>query len=428
MRHYCSLCHQWIADFRHVKQHFNKVHGPTLGHLLPEVTKLCKPFKSHLTRDRSCLWCSHKDVRGCPGPRAGGGHLFALLQRQPNGPHTHAGSLPEASSPGTPPETNAGGTSSAKADECRPGHVWPSHASATGHSPADEQGDLATRGNHCQATTGEVLRALHEERAGGDRPGLASGQQGVEQEKGGGRGSPSLSTPHAPDAVHAAGAAESHAERGCNRRRKSGTAQAGVADIRKFLGVSQVGSAGQAADPRPGSTGPAACRSHPSSHLDDEGTSRRHHPTLRLFGPAQVGDGSEGGLNLSPRGGYARADGAGDVRGIFHSDGELGDASHRSVAQEGQDASVGSGQTAGHHNVQAPLRCRVFGHAAAGFLGEIKDGARCCSLGRVWASGLVAGSADIQAYRSGVHTAPWLAAHVGALHGSFAPTGSELAL
>ena len=52
-------CHQWIAEFRHVKQRFRRIHGKELGYLAPIAEQLASPFKSHLTRDRSCLWCSH---------------------------------------------------------------------------------------------------------------------------------------------------------------------------------------------------------------------------------------------------------------------------------------------------------------------------------------------------------------------------------
>ena len=188
LRHYCSLCHQWVADFRHVKQHFNRAHGPTPSHLTPAATELCKPFKSHLMRDNSCLRCSHKvgapgrlivqrtpmfqlcvavaylrneqppeqDVRRGPGPRAGGGHLYALLQHGQTGSGTPGGSLPEASSSRATVTTAGDGASRAKANESRPGNVPAAHDSATGpHTVDDEQGDLATGRNDCEAETGE---------------------------------------------------------------------------------------------------------------------------------------------------------------------------------------------------------------------------------------------------------------------------------
>ncbi|CAE7773628.1 pol [Symbiodinium sp. CCMP2592] len=33
LQNHCAICHQWIADFRHVRQHINKVHADAYGHL-----------------------------------------------------------------------------------------------------------------------------------------------------------------------------------------------------------------------------------------------------------------------------------------------------------------------------------------------------------------------------------------------------------
>ncbi|CAE7404157.1 unnamed protein product [Symbiodinium sp. CCMP2592] len=62
---HCVLCNMWISSYKHVKQHFNKVHASQHPTLMQRVLKLSLTFKSHLTRDRSCLWCHHKV--GAPG-------------------------------------------------------------------------------------------------------------------------------------------------------------------------------------------------------------------------------------------------------------------------------------------------------------------------------------------------------------------------
>ncbi|CAE7632953.1 Pol [Symbiodinium sp. CCMP2592] len=62
---HCVLCNMWISSYKHVKQHFNKVHAAQHPTLMDRALKLSLTFKSHLTRDRSCLWCHHKV--GAPG-------------------------------------------------------------------------------------------------------------------------------------------------------------------------------------------------------------------------------------------------------------------------------------------------------------------------------------------------------------------------
>ncbi|CAE7763314.1 Pol [Symbiodinium sp. CCMP2456] len=65
LMHHCALCHYWVADFRHVKQHINRVHSEDHPDLMPRALNLCKSFKSHLRRDSKCIWCNHKV--GAPG-------------------------------------------------------------------------------------------------------------------------------------------------------------------------------------------------------------------------------------------------------------------------------------------------------------------------------------------------------------------------
>ena len=62
---HCVLCHFWVADYRHMKQHLNKAHLHDRPHLMPQAINMCDSFKSHLRRDSSCIWCSHKV--GAPG-------------------------------------------------------------------------------------------------------------------------------------------------------------------------------------------------------------------------------------------------------------------------------------------------------------------------------------------------------------------------
>ena len=57
LRSYCVVCGMWIADAKHLKQHFNKVHQATYPTALEDARQLCLPFKSHFTRNRSCRYC-----------------------------------------------------------------------------------------------------------------------------------------------------------------------------------------------------------------------------------------------------------------------------------------------------------------------------------------------------------------------------------
>ena len=60
LQSHCTLCHMWIASFRHVKQHICKVHEPETPGLHDKALALCLSFKQHLVRDHQCPWCKRK--------------------------------------------------------------------------------------------------------------------------------------------------------------------------------------------------------------------------------------------------------------------------------------------------------------------------------------------------------------------------------
>ena len=62
---YCVLCGMWIADTKHVKQHYNKIHHPSMPDIQRQALALCLPFKAQLRRDSSCRFCGAKV--GAPG-------------------------------------------------------------------------------------------------------------------------------------------------------------------------------------------------------------------------------------------------------------------------------------------------------------------------------------------------------------------------
>ena len=134
LKNHCAICHMWVADYRHMKQHYNRMHGPQHPDLLPKALEVCATFKSHLRRDSTCLWCGHrvgapkrhtqqctplvqlvlaallcKDVRGSDAPGAlcqrGSRDLRSLLGLQSGAEHRLPGGqqIPEAPSPGAAP-------------------------------------------------------------------------------------------------------------------------------------------------------------------------------------------------------------------------------------------------------------------------------------------------------------------------------------
>ena len=61
----CVVCGMWIADGRHVKQHYNRTHHHDFPHALEHTQKLCLTFKSQFTRGRSCRYCGVKVGAPC---------------------------------------------------------------------------------------------------------------------------------------------------------------------------------------------------------------------------------------------------------------------------------------------------------------------------------------------------------------------------
>ena len=60
LKQHCVLCHMWVADFQHIKQHLRRAHKTVSDALHPLVLQKCRPFKSQLATGRSCAWCGLK--------------------------------------------------------------------------------------------------------------------------------------------------------------------------------------------------------------------------------------------------------------------------------------------------------------------------------------------------------------------------------
>ena len=374
LRNYCSLCHQWVADFRHVKQHIRKEHQTTHGHLFNEVNTICKTFKSHLTRDRTCIFCGHRvgapgrhieqctplfqlvlavvtcrrqqDVRGHDGGGGGarGEHLRALFRR---GSHAkvHAGQGAQAGSPGTAVSGDGCGKSLRSCE-----HVWSAPAAAAGAGPASSHVPRhpATGGDHSAPSAREVLCHVHETRAGRDPQTANDGGERVERETKPDAGEAHLSTPYPALAVNVAGTLAKSAEGGGHRRWPNSSPEKRLADQGKPLAVSCLGLQNQATCAEPG---PAACSSHGDrsvAHLDADRDEGGHNPDLQVPPqPPQDEPSDCADLHLPPGDCLAGSNLVGDARGLHEADIECRDTADRHRYQAGQPAADGPCQAIG---------------------------------------------------------------------------------
>ena len=61
----CVVCGMWIADGKHIKQHYNRTHHHDFPSALEQAQQLCLTFKSQFTRGRSCRYCGSKVAAPC---------------------------------------------------------------------------------------------------------------------------------------------------------------------------------------------------------------------------------------------------------------------------------------------------------------------------------------------------------------------------
>ena len=61
----CVVCGMWIADGKHIKQHYNRTHHHDFPNALGQAQQLCLSFKSQFTRRRSCRYCGSKVGAPC---------------------------------------------------------------------------------------------------------------------------------------------------------------------------------------------------------------------------------------------------------------------------------------------------------------------------------------------------------------------------
>ena len=380
LKHHCSICHQWIADYRHVRQHIHRAHD-SYKHLFKQAVEIGKPFKAHLTRDRTCLFCGHKV--GAPGRHVtqcvplfqlalavlvcreqhntqhvgrpglagtpGIGHIYALLQR---GTTTHDASqgaeetAAGASIPGSEPLPVPASTSTALCQSGPRSDADVSNATGARPRPLDQQDPLTTRGNHLPPSPREVLCDVHETRPGGHPTPAHDGGQGVERQEGQNAGTARVPTENAAASVYVARAPEPGPEGVLDRGRPGTACSEGMADTGTSLGIPSLGPSGQAAHPGHQAAHPA-CGPHPNTYVDAARAPRRDHPDLQI-GATDAQDRSAGppGHYLQTRSVTPGPNLAGDARGIRQAGCVLRDAFDRSLHQAGQPAPVPTGSTA----------------------------------------------------------------------------------
>ena len=56
LKAHCVLCHFWVADYQHIKQHQRRTHQA----LQQDVIAICRTFKSQLRSGSNCLWCGNR--------------------------------------------------------------------------------------------------------------------------------------------------------------------------------------------------------------------------------------------------------------------------------------------------------------------------------------------------------------------------------
>ena len=228
LRSYCVVCGMWIADAKHLKQHFNKVHQATYPTALEDARQLCLPFKSHFTRNRSCRYCGSNVGAPCRHVlQCSVLHQLCLAvslcqpsaSRQYNGLRSQLGNLCSLHAVGSTASIHVSGGGHATSETAAPGagqDAWShagTHASAQAGlldlqrapspiSPSVRDATIAAGEPHptsqqdcsqTRRTTGSTeegypVRPLHETGRQVDPPCTDAGSQGVENSAGDDRG------------------------------------------------------------------------------------------------------------------------------------------------------------------------------------------------------------------------------------------------
>ena len=385
LKNHCALCHMWIASFRHVKQHFNRVHAAEHPDLLPRALTLCSAFKSHLRRNSNCIWCGHtvgapqrhtqqctplvqlhlahlhcQDVRG-QGPPAerGSGDIRRLL-----GPHTgrvlpvrHSPSIAEEAPPRADTSLEPAASSATASLELRGPSTSSRPPTTSSASPArsahpPQQSRLETRGDHQQVASRQDLRPLHAQRdqrhpwhPHEDRQGLAG------QEKPGG-GSAEISSQNGASGQHASRGDEPCPTSRCNGGGQDKAHPAGMAHPTGCLELPHLEPHGEETPNRSEQSSPAARGGHQTAHLPPPELEGRGDPTICRDETAEPpGAARSPGRHLSHRGVTARPSCPRALRDLGEADKLHLAEPHRGLDEEGQPPLHTDGKNTRRHGL-----------------------------------------------------------------------------
>ena len=390
LKNHCAICHMWIAaSFRHVKQHYNRIHAADHPDLLQRTLKVCGSFKSHLRRNSACIWCGntvgapHRHTQQCtpliqlvlaqlycqdvhgqgrPSSERGGGDLRQLLGVLPTGGvlhvRTHRATLPEEASTRTAdslehansqPAPPPGISNAASTSRCPPAASSP-HARP---APSSQPSCPETGGDHQSATPREDLCALHAERDQRHLRHPHENRQGLAKQEEPGRGTAPVPPPHHLARQHAPRSHES-CPAGRGHRGLQGEAHpVGMAHERGSVELSLLEPRREKTPGRSESHGPPARRSNPTLDLPAQEPERRGHPEVcRDTAAGHVGTARSPVRHIPSGSVPARTDRAGNIRDPGEADGLRPAEPHRGLNEKRHFAQHAVGQKAGGHGVQ----------------------------------------------------------------------------
>ena len=396
LQSHCTICHMWVASFRHVKQHIHRVHEPETPGLHAKALALCLSFKQHLVRDHQCPWCKRKvwaparhsqqcvvlyqlsvarirhqiaqDGGPDPGAQRGGRHLQVL---QPHTPQrqtctTESGSRTRRTGGGdggvfTASQTSKGGTQSALFFPARDGPGLTSTPEATQESHPLTRGqthgeiDATARGPVSGAAHGQGLCSIHAPGPCHSHPEPPCNFDGVACQEGRRPRGPHLILENTPSSLSDQRTACSDSEAVLHAGGTNEASSCELVGCRLGMDFPQVVSQNQEAQGGPQSSQPLPHRADPSVDISAREPPRRHHSQV----PQHQRLGSAGGKCLQPTirdlfAGRVSARGASnrDSRSVVQAAGKLGMAAGGSLDEKREPPTRPSGQRACQAAVQ----------------------------------------------------------------------------
>lgn len=387
---HCTICHMWVADFRHVRQHITRIHEPEYPGIIAAALKHCETFKRQLTRDHDCPFCRrkvwssgrhtkqcvvlfqicvareyHKRQVGGGTPerhQSGGRHLCTLppVPADQHGP-THGiaghrqGSIQQEGEAGTGTPANAGGTDAAKGQG--EGEKWQEQCSPAErmHAPPRPTVD-PTRGSNGSPQSRQGIRAFCKTRPVLHHPGNVGHLPGVEPQAGGGSRRASVTTEDAAAGMSNQGAHAKDSEDG-GHHGGSGQAQSGqLANPDGRMDLHEILPQNQEAHSQHGQTQHGPHRGYPPPHLPVADNAGRDHSQVLQHPPLEAAGGhrdphASGSLPVGgkPQGGESM----GGPRGLLQPGRTVSLATDWHLSEEGNTAANGGGQAGCQSAVRA---------------------------------------------------------------------------